>query len=293
MNMSSCWSNINTIMDISIVSKNITTDNNTINVLFDFICYLCNKLNFSHENIYKIIFADEYYYGSEIIKVDPDEGYTNTPEGRGFGKTIYINNMDKSVIIIRIEIFQYLVKIINENTFNKLENQLPIFLILHEIGHCITHSKQKKSIKCNAKSLKINEIPYHYFSIIIDEFTANRNIITFISKEWVLYELKNSYLNDFILLSKNILNFRDIIFVQNIWYFFKRFMDIGAFFIDIDLSEYISYIDKLELPFDIKIVITHFISYNQEIISEIELFNSLSFIVNNILDKFYKKVDDF
>ena len=288
MNMVSCWSSKNTIMDIKIVSNKIITDNKTINIVFDFICCLCDKLKFSHENIYKIIFADEACYGSEIIKVDPDEGYTNTFEGKGFGKTIYINNIDKSIIIIRIEIFQLLIKTINENSFSKLEYQIATFTILHEIGHCITHSKQKTSIKCNANSLKIDEIPYYYFSIIIDEFIANRNIITFINKEWVLYELKNGHLENFILLSKNILNFRDIIFIQNIWHFFKRFMDIGVFLIDIDLSEYISYIDLLELPFDIKTIITYFTFYNKGLLSEIELFNSLSLIVNNILDKLYK-----
>jgi hypothetical protein len=275
-------------MEIILVAENIVTDEKTLNYVHFYICDLCSKLNYSHEYIYKVIFADENNYGNEIKKIDQDEDYTDIPEGKGFGKTIYIQSMDKSVIIIRSEIFQILIQIVNENTFDKLELQIYVFLILHEIGHCINHSKQKSSLNSiTNRTLKINEVPKYYFDIIIDEYIANRNIVGLIKKEWVLYEL-NHRLNEFNSLGKKMLGFQDIGFVHNIWFFFKSFMDIGVFLVDYELSEYTELLSGLNLPFDIKILISLFVSYNQGINTSQELFNSLTIIVNDILDSYYK-----
>jgi hypothetical protein len=275
-------------MEIILVAENIVTDEKTLNYVHFYICDLCSKLNYSHEYIYKIIFADENNYGNEIKKIDPDEDYTDTSEGKGFGKTIYIQNMNKSVIIMRSEIYQGLIQIINYNVLEKLEIQFIIFIILHEIGHCINHSKQKSSIKSiTNRMLKIYEVPKYYFEIIIDEYNANKNIVELIKKEWVLYDL-NHRLDEFNTLGKNMLSFQDISFVQNIWYFFKRFMDIGVFLVDYELSEYSELLSGLNLPFDIKILISLFVSYNKGINTSQELFNSLTNIVNDILDSYYK-----
>jgi hypothetical protein len=118
--------------------------------------------------------------------------------------------------------------------------QVTLHLLLHEIGHCITNCKDKTIIRSGGSKLfNITDLPIYYFSIIIDEYSANRNIINFINKNWVLYELENNYIPDFITLSKSLLSFRDIEFVQNIWFLFKRIMDIGVFLIDYEKSEYI------------------------------------------------------
>jgi hypothetical protein len=198
---------------------------------------------------------------------------------------------------MRIEILQGIIQIIKSNI---CDNKLPnlkmdntqffiVFTILHEIGHCITHSKNKSSIvPIGNKSLKIHEIPEHYFSIIIDEYFANRNVISFIKKEWVINQLENSHLPVFITLSKNMLAFRDIDFVQNIWFFFKIFMDIGVFLIDYEYTDYSNILSLLDLPFKIKELIELFRIFKQEKISENELYNSLLNIMNNVLDTNYK-----
>jgi hypothetical protein len=275
-------------MEICLVAENIVTDEKTLNYVYYYICDLCSKLNYSHENIYKIIFTDENNYGKEIKNIDPEESYTDTTEVKGFGKTFYIQNINKNVIIMRSEIYHGLIQIINANAFDKIEIQLIIMCILHEIGHCINHSKQRGDIKSiTNRMLKIDELPKYYFDIIIDEYNANRNIVKLVNKEWVLYDL-NHYLDEFNSLSQNMLNFQDIIFVQNIWYFFKRFMDIGVFLLDYEFSEYFELLSGLNLPFDLKILISLFVSYNQGINTSQELFNSLSIIVNDILDKYYE-----
>ena len=262
-------------------------NDNTASYLFQYFIDSCSKLDFHHEYIDRIIFADEENYGKEIKNINPDDDFTNSQSFRGFGKTIYLQEIDKSIIIFRIELLQLLIIMTNENSFDKLENQVFINAFLHEISHCKNHYIQKYSVEGGRKSLKINEIPKHYFDIIIDEYNTNRNIIVFIKKEWVFYQLKNNLI-EFNSLSETMLNFQDIIFVQNIWFFFKVFMDIGVFLIDYDLSEYIEILSILNLPFDIKLLISCFTSYNQGIISRDILFTSLSSIVNKVLKKYYR-----
>ncbi|MDR2971667.1 MAG: hypothetical protein LBU83_07060, partial [Bacteroidales bacterium] len=110
-------------MEIIIKSKNIDFDENILNHVSNLICSFCYQLNFSFDNILQIIFAEEKDYGKEIKKIDPNDNYTNTSTHRGFGKAIYLKDIDKSIIIMRIEILQGIIQIIKSNICdNKLPN---------------------------------------------------------------------------------------------------------------------------------------------------------------------------
>ena len=273
-------------MEIKIVDKSFNTDEITINNVSYFIENICNILEFSHNHIEKVIFADDENYGKEIKNIEPNEDYTNTSMATGFGKTIYLLDTNSNIIIIRSIIYIGIVKIINKIYIDKLkvdniDIQIILIILLHEIGHCITNCKFRKSIY-SKKYLHISLIPKYYFEIILDEFHANRSIVSLISKDWVIYELSNNYINEFNLLSKSLKCFSNNEYVQNIWYFFKRFMDIGAFLIDCNDNEYNKYLSKIEVPFDISILLDSFYKYNKTLISENDLFIILSEIVKKI-----------
>jgi len=275
-------------MHIILKSDNITTNENTLLSVSSLVEQFCKKLEFSIDYIEEIIFADENIYGEVIRNINPEEGYTDTPEGKGFGKTIYLKEKNKNIIILRSEYFQLIVHILS----GELQNENPVyeltlFTLLHEIGHCISNINEYIEIH-KKKTLGINEIPLYYFTIIYDEYTANKNILMCVKKDWVLYELENSYLSTLNELNKKILSFRDIEFVQNIWFYIKFFLDIGYFLTYIDESEYTNILKKIDTYFDLNIIISSFQKYDNEEITKQELFIIINNIVNDILLQYYK-----
>ena len=238
-------------MEIIIVDDNIQTNNETINKISSFIVEILNQLDTSHDCIDKIIFANENNYGNEIKKIDPSELHTDTTLLKGMGKTLYNPKKNTSIIIYISVVFNNLVYILNNNIKEECK-EITLFLLLHEIGHCITNSKNKKVLKsAGDKKLSIPELNKYHFDIIIDEFSANRNIIMFIKKDWILSELEESHLPTLFILTKELVCSQRGKFIDNIWMLFKKIMDIGVFLIDYDISEYVLVFDELQLPFDI------------------------------------------
>ena len=275
-------------MQILLHSNQLKIDENTLFCISSNIEQFCKKLDFSIDYIEEIIFADENVYGEVIKNINPEEGYTNTQEGKGFGKTIYLCEKKKNIIILRSEYFQLIVQILSgELQKGNPVYEMTLFTLLHEIGHCISNINEYNEIP-KKKTLKIDDIPLYYFAIIYDEYTANKNILMFVNKEWVLYEIENNYLFTLNELYAKMLSFRDIEFVENIWFYIKLFLDIGYFLTYIDKSEYINILNKIDTYFDLNIIISSFQKYDNKEISKQELFNIINNIVNDILLQYYK-----
>jgi len=95
----------------------------------------------------KLYFETEEAYGKRIKRINPNENYTNSNIGCGFGKTISTDN-GLSYVVIRKEVKQALLSSSKINSENKIvfteDSFLPLKIILHEIGHSVDNNINRR-----------------------------------------------------------------------------------------------------------------------------------------------------
>jgi hypothetical protein len=132
---------------------------------------LSNKDNFP-----LLHFVPDENYGDELKKIDPAAKYTNENNNLGYGKTIFKNG--KCHIIIRNSILSYLLQTGFKGTLGK-------YVVFHEFGHYVNYSKNTHPIPQESPidRCPIFEICQYTFSVAVDEYMANNNIIFLLSEE--------------------------------------------------------------------------------------------------------------
>lgn len=200
-------------MNVKIIIKGSKKESEEASVFADLIKQIillcCNIINISPELIDNIIVTDEENYGIAIDSLKSGEKYTKTDISLGVAKTISKNvNNEKTVssIVFRFEYFQQIIeaydlsKNINEW---KLNDRYAIYLILHELGHCIDNNLRKS---CDYVSLagnngfEIQQVAKYYYNILLSEFAACAHAAKSMTADLYLHELHGTQSSIFDLL---------------------------------------------------------------------------------------------
>jgi hypothetical protein len=274
-------------MKILLKDSYINPNEKTLTAVSQFFEDRCNELEFSSSNIREIIFADDENYDKEIKRINPDDGFTNNQLHRGVCKTMYLNENKKNVIIINSQIWNAIVVTINNKDCQEYLKSSCMFWILHEIGHCITNSRNACNTLFPPIIKNTQMISKFNFDVILDEYNANKNIRKLMTRDYIYYALENVFFNDLKNLCDNLFTFHFEHFVSKIWLLYKRFFDIAVFLIDYNINEYKNILDKINFPFDYSIFINTINQFDKGEISEKALYDFL-YDTFNALSKDYK-----
>ena len=268
-------------MVVSFKNNQITCNEQTLNAVAIFIECFCKNLEYPAHNIKEIIFADNDNYGNEIKRIQSDEDYTHDEQYTGVGKVLYINSERKNVIIINSIYFEGIVNLINYTEKKDYEYYIAFlhikFTICHEIGHCITHTKNQYAIKPIYSEIHDTYfISKYYFEIFVDEYLANRNIENIIFIDDIKY-LIQFFSDEYNELNKKIKdrNNSELLCLAYTWRLYIRLTNFVAFIINKDIENYRINLDAINFPFDIYIFIDKMKLFSQNSISEDDLFDYL------------------
>jgi hypothetical protein len=128
------------------------------------------------KNYPSFIFADDKHYGEEIYKIDPNTGYTDDGNNKGFGKTICKNG--KAFVIINLLILNAL----KQSGYKYIISK---YVIYHELGHWMNYmiTPELSSGEKPCHSMSLLEWSRYLCSVAIDEYMANNYITFLLSKD--------------------------------------------------------------------------------------------------------------
>lgn len=155
-------------------------------------------VGFDSKKLEAVIFANDLEYGNCIAEYEGSKNYTHDEFFAGVGKTILKTDESGNsyVILLKGHLLKFLIDGVLKSVGDKgekktLPEKLAIYILAHELGHCLDYEKRNKLQKFSSgvSGFKIVRINMVNGSALLDELAACVNSGPYIDEEYFKDEM--------------------------------------------------------------------------------------------------------